>query len=701
MIALAQDNQQSESELYLKTEQLLHFRLAFALASLIVSLLVGYCARSEFDLSGAVILTFAIASYSLIGLDAVRGGRIKTDTALTRFNGILIGADIVSLSILVHLTHGIDSDLYFLYLLPVLLSSHTFRRKGIYLTATAVWLSYVSTLIVENLEFVPYLLAPSHGLTAAYSQRIYLRIFYRSAILICVSYIWAAFCDYMSQVGEHSANTLREQLATNYQLIGEARAAAAREHLINTISSAIRSTLDLDQILKTTVEQLGAALSASRCAIFCRRQSTDPRPAIWEALHEYQPVKLPEFSSAFCQFILDNKAHYEQDVDGVPVTTTFVFDEPIREWSFRRIRDDLAQLSFRSLIVQPIMYGGRSKGVLLIASCDSRRHWTAPDLELVLSVAGQVAIAIEHSRLVDQLSNRNEDLLRKNLQLDSKNLELRSTQAQLIHQEKMASLGRMVAGIAHELNNPVNFVHGNLPYLRTYCSELKQIVSACDKLPDNLRAPVDELKKELKYDFLVTDLDHILADLEEGSQRIRQIIRNLRSFSRLDEAELKEASVKEGLESSVRILNQYYGRDKIPIILNCGDIPPITCYPGQLNQVWVNLLSNAAQALNGLEHGQVTVEVSSADGWVEVAVSDNGPGIKIAEQSKIFEPFFTTKPVGQGTGLGLSICHSIIEKHGGQICLESQPGQGTTFKVKIPVVARAQQLPIHTDCEQG
>ncbi len=188
---------------------------------------------------------------------------------------------------------------------------------------------------------------------------------------------------------------------------------------------------------------------------------------------------------------------------------------------------------------------------------------------------------------------------------------------------------------------------------------------------------------------MVADLENIIADLNEGTNRIRQIVRNLRSFSRLDEAELKEASISEGIESTLKILSEYYGRDKIPVETNLEPLPAVLCYPGQLNQVWMNLLSNAAQAVQGLEQAKVSVATKlQQDDRVLITIQDNGPGIKKDLHNKIFEPFFTTKPVGQGTGLGLSICHSIIERHQGKIWFESSEQQGTIFKVLLPVHAK-------------
>ncbi len=679
-----------EIDLFLKTEQLLYFRLTFALVSLGLCFVLAWFTKTGMDLFAVGITVGAAATYSLIGLVTLAQGKLRGERNLGRFNAVLVGLDIFTLTVLVYVTRGIDSDLYFLYLLPILLSSHTFSRRGIFLTAGTVSVAYVGALLVSNASSLPYLLDPERqqGLSAAYAQKLWMRILARSTILVIVAFIWGLFCEHMSRVAHQGASRLRDQLNANTRLVAETRAQAAREHLINSISSAVRSTLDLNLILKTTVSQLKSAVNATRCAIICPPAGEGEQPAIFETMHPGHKHEHQPFSEQFCLFMIEHKSKYEHNSEDGTIKKTFVFDEPIREWIFRDVREELVQLEFRSLVVQPIMYGVESMGVVLIGECENRRQWTASELELIKSVAGQVAIAIEHARLVEQLSKKNRDLMQKNVHLDAAILELRTMQTQVIHQEKMASLGRMVAGIAHELNNPVNFVHGNLPYLREYFNDLQRIVALTDALPQKHRQSVETLKNELKYDFLVTDLDHIIADLGEGSERIRQIIKNLRSFSRLDEAELKEASVAEGIESSLKILNQYYGRDQIPVESKFDELPPVLCYPGQLNQVWVNILSNAAQALADHTDPKVTIGTELDGEWVIVSIGDNGPGIKQADQSKIFEPFYTTKPVGQGTGLGLSICHSIIEKHGGQIWLETGEGKGTTFKVKIPLKAR-------------
>lgn len=670
---------EADNDLLVKSVHLVYFRMGFALISLVVGALVAWVGGPEQQPIGVFSTAAAVVAYSALALLAIKFTRPEQHRRLRGINAVLLTMDVLSLSAMVHFTKGIESDFYFLYLLPIVLASHTFGRVGIFATALGASIAYASTLLIENWSFIPYLFGNREGLAVAYSQRLWVRILTRDAMLVGVSFIWALFCEHMSRVAQQGATRLRGQLDANNTLVAEMRAQAAREQLINALSTAVRSTLDIDQILSTTVAQLSLALGANRCAIITAAEQPGETTQIWqEAPTNYSP--------AFCEFALENLAHYIELPSGEH-RKTFVYNAPLEQQSFALIKPELERLQVQSLIAQPIMYGSDSKGVILIAETQHQRDWTFSEIELVKAVAGQVAIAIEHGRLVDQLSRKNRDLLQKNLHLDAKNLELRTIQSQLIHNEKMASLGRMVAGIAHELNNPVNFVHGNVPYLREYFNDLKQIVESIQSIPEKYRTETDEIKKRIKYDFMVTDLDHIIADLGEGAERIRQIIKNLRSFSRLDEAELKEASIQEGIESTIKILNQYYGRDKIVPDTSFANMPPVVCYPGKLNQVWMNLLSNAAQAVADRPDPHVKVSTELADDWVTVCISDNGTGIKPTDQSKIFEPFYTTKPVGQGTGLGLSICHSIIERHGGRIWFETAPGQGTIFKVTIPLRA--------------
>ncbi|HEY9786568.1 MAG TPA: GAF domain-containing sensor histidine kinase [Candidatus Obscuribacterales bacterium] len=699
-----------DNELYIKTEQLIHFRLAFAVVSLLVAVGISWFAREELEIYPVVAIILSVVFYSAILLGFLNAGYAASEGQLKRVNAALLALDVVSLTGLVHYTRGVESEIYMLYLLPILLSSYTFQKQGIYGTALFVSLCYVLLLLIENAPLLPFLLEvrSESGLAQAYSHRVWGRILARATLLVAIAFVWARFCQYMSGVAAQGANRLREQLEDNTRLMAELEEKAMREKLINSINSALRSTLDLKQIFATAVDELAAALRTPHCAIICPGAETGEKPLVCEAqdlsksagpdknegdaLLPLERFEKERFSRELCEFVLAHKSSYEKrDSDG-KLVKTFLFFDPANDPAFSPVRSFLAEEGISSLVAQPMMYGDESKGVILIGDQDPKRAWLPAELELVKSVAGQVAVAIEHAELVEQLSRKNQDLIQKNLNLDAKNLELRAMQSQLIHQEKMASLGRLVAGIAHELNNPINFVHGNLPYLREYFEDLKRLIGALDELPETHREEFIERKRELRYDFLVTDLDHIIADLNEGAERIRYIVRNLRSFSRLDEAELKEASLKEGLESTLKILSQYYGRDKIPVDTDFADLPAILCYPGQLNQVWMNLLSNAAEAVQGQPGAKVTIKTEKRDNKVVVIIQDNGPGIEPSVQSKIFEPFYTTKPVGQGTGLGLSICHSIIERHGGQIWCESVINEGTKFIVEIPVYAHPSDL---------
>lgn len=676
-----------------KSRNLTYFRLAFALVVLVSALVIQRFGVQDTNPVGLIAAGFAVLASNLLALATLSSAKQLNKFKIDMLNAALLAVDIGALSYVVHFTEGVESDFFFLYLLPILLASNVYERMGIFLTAFAVSCAYLFTVVAENASFIPYLNPSSNqdGLTAAYAQRLWLQISSRSTILFLVSMIWAVFCHRMMGVVQESTRRLSEQLSANTLLLEQLKSKAKREQLSNAISLALRRTLEPETILSTTCSELSEALSANHCLLVTSNRD-DGEPLVWDSrviAHEAIDPSLPQ---SVCKFFLQH--NWLRKSEETPVGKMIISDAPFLDPDLAPVKDRLLEIGVSSMLVRPIKYGSSLKGVLSILTFGSPRQWLSSELELIDSVAGQVAIAIEHAELVGKLSNTNQDLLHKNENLDSKNLELREMQSQMIHHEKMASLGRIVAGIAHELNNPINFVHGNLPYLTQYFDELKQVISCLDELPEEYQKVVQEAKKKINYDFVVTDLDNIIADLVEGTERIRQIIRNLRSFSRLDEAELKEASIEEGIESTIKILSQYYGRDKVALELDFCGLPPLLCYPGKLNQVWMNLLSNAAQALEGKPDPRVFVKTQiepDTDTFI-VSVEDNGPGIMSPDQSKIFEPFFTTKPVGQGTGLGLSISHSIVERHGGRIWFESEAGKGTKFLVRLPLHAPPAEL---------
>jgi two-component system, NtrC family, sensor kinase len=293
--------------------------------------------------------------------------------------------------------------------------------------------------------------------------------------------------------------------------------------------------------------------------------------------------------------------------------------------------------------------------------------------------------ALERRTLLRNARKYKEDLEKRNEELARRKSELERVQAQLIHSEKMASLGQLAAGVAHELNNPAGFILSNIAVLPDYVGRLESIFSTYDSisLSDNDREVVAAVKHETDYDHILSDLGSIAGDSYSGAERIKGIVQNLRLFSRLDEAEFKEVDVHEGIESTIRLLSQYFTSPSVTLRRDYGDLPRINCYAAQLNQVWMNLLVNAAQAIGGA--GEVCIKTSSDDQTITVSVADTGQGIASEHLTKIFDPFFTTKPVGEGTGLGLSISHGITARHGGTITVESAIGRGTIFRVVLPV----------------
>jgi len=296
--------------------------------------------------------------------------------------------------------------------------------------------------------------------------------------------------------------------------------------------------------------------------------------------------------------------------------------------------------------------------------------------------------ALERRMLLRTARRYKQDLEHRNAELARQKRDMVGLQAQVLQAEKMASLGQLAAGVAHELNNPAGFIYSNIDLLKGYIERLEICLSSYDKLvlPAEATALIGAIKKENDYDNIVADLDSILSDCYVGAERIRDVVQNLRLFSRLDEAAVKRVDLNEGIEATVRLLSGYYKSGRISLVRDYGEIPQVNCYAAQLNQVWMNLLVNAAQALETTE-GEVRITTRCEDRTVLVSVSDTGPGISAEQLNKIFDPFFTTKPVGEGTGLGLSISHGIVERHGGKIEVESAPDSGTVFTVFLPVDA--------------
>lgn len=309
------------------------------------------------------------------------------------------------------------------------------------------------------------------------------------------------------------------------------------------------------------------------------------------------------------------------------------------------------------------------------------------------SEAEQQLITTQQFELYQQSLAASEAAEAQAQQLQQAMADLNQAQIRLIQAEKMSSLGQLVAGIAHEINNPANFIQGNLFYLREVIPSLLQIVQLYQQCPCASMPEVKSQLEVLDIEFLKEDLPKLLDSMQTGSNRIRQVVLSLRNFARMDEAEAKTVNIHEGLESTLLMLTHRLERGPIAItvVKDYGLLPEVECFPGLLNQVFLHLLTNAIEAIEVLETqrpAQLQICTSLLDPqWVEIAIADNGVGIPESLQPKIFDPFFTTKPVGQGTGMGLAISYQIItEKHKGRIQCNSAPGKGTKFRIQIPLV---------------
>ncbi len=284
------------------------------------------------------------------------------------------------------------------------------------------------------------------------------------------------------------------------------------------------------------------------------------------------------------------------------------------------------------------------------------------------------------------------DLRKKIKELELANTELKEAQGKLVHSAKMNSLGQLVAGVAHELNNPIGFIFSNTTHLKDYSQKLFDLIEAAEKAPHEIK----KFKDDIDFEYIKKDLPKLIKSCQDGAQRTRDIVLGLRNFSRLEEAQLKEIDLREALDTTLELL-QGEIKNRLQVHRQYETIPPVLCYASQINQVFMNILSNAVQAIQGAGQLWVTTIPLKANvnqpGRVQISIQDSGMGMDSVTLEKIFEPFFTTKGVGQGTGLGLSISYGIIQNHGGEIQVRSQKGIGTEFVIIIPLTPPKMVLP--------
>jgi two-component system NtrC family sensor kinase len=458
---------------------------------------------------------------------------------------------------------------------------------------------------------------------------------------------------------------LLETEAKNRQLQSQS------ELLKHRLHSQIRDSLDSEIVLKTAVEELYHFLELDRCQFLWYTDSGFDSACV---AADPDWVKTQPLSDVLGTTLLQQQ---------------WLFIDTQQDGNLNPSQlETLAQLNLTALLSAMITTHTGCQGILICEQYQTQRTWTQLEIELLQTVVDQLAIAINQAQLYEQAQTQA-------TQLQQALQDLQETQGQLVHREKMSSLGELIAGVAHEINNPTNFIFGNLQHVQDYTQDLSELLNLYQECYPEPEAEIADLQAEIELDFLLEDLPKTLKSMQVGANRIRDLVHSLRNFSRQD-VQPQITDLHTGLDSTLMILNNRLkpkgSRPAIKISKDYGDIPKVECFPGEINQVFMNLIGNSIDALDHalsqgkLDQPHIQIQTRIKDKkTVTIRIQDNGLGIPQALQDQIFNPFFTTKPVGQGTGLGLAISQRIIlEKHGGKLTCLSIEGQLTEFVIELP-----------------
>ncbi|MEH2014003.1 ATP-binding protein [Nostoc sp.] len=448
--------------------------------------------------------------------------------------------------------------------------------------------------------------------------------------------------------------------------------------LFEDISTQLTTSLDTRQIAQLVLQELSQLIESSAGMILLLNSDATAFEIIAEFGVFFNDSQPEPGKGIIGNIVQSNRAELINDVQADP-----------------RLE---GQKNVSAMICVPLRAKERVLGAIAIGTSKTDSY-KAEHLKLVSIFASQSAIAIDKAVLYEQSTQAAIQAKAQTQRLQQALHELQLAQTQLIQSEKMSSLGQLIAGVAHEINNPVNFICGNLRYVAEYAQDLLHLLEKYQKFlpiaPPELESELDNIDLE----FIMQDLPKLLNSMKLGTSRIVEIVQSLKNFSRHDEAEMKAVNIHDGIDGTLMILHHRLKADvhrpAIEIVKDYAKLPLIECYPGQLNQVFMNVLANAIDALEegmGNEEispptAQITIRTAVLDHHsVVIRIADNGPGMKEEIIHRIYDPFFTTKDVGKGTGLGMAISYQIVvDKHGGILKCRSQPGEGTEFWIQIPV----------------